>query len=104
MSLNCPRFNKCEAPLCPIDPDWRQRRMLKNERVCHYLTEVTKPAAFDRYIHRRDADLYLKASEEIASMREAFPMLDKRLEKSSRLRSRIPTEQLELDFDGDNHS
>lgn len=104
MSLNCPRFNKCEAPLCPIDPDWRQRRMLKNERVCHYLTEVTKPGAFDRYIHRRDADLYLKASEEIASMREAFPMLDKRLEKSSRLRSRIPTEQLELDFDGDNHS
>ena len=78
--------------------------MLKNERVCHYLTEVTKPGAFDRYIHRRDADLYLKASEEIASLREAFPMLDKRLEKSSRLRSRIPTEQLELDFDGDNDS
>ena len=104
MSLNCPRFNKCEAPLCPIDPDWRQRRMLKNERVCHYLTEVTKPGAFDRYIHRRDADLYLKASEEIASMQEAFPVLDKRLEKSSRLRSRIPTVQLELNFDDDNHS
>ena len=78
--------------------------MLKNERVCHYLTEVTKPGAFDRYIHRPDADLYLKASEEIAAMREAFPVLDKRLEKSSRLRSRIPTVQLELDFDGDNHS
>lgn len=104
MSLNCPRFNKCDAPLCPIDPEWRQRRMLKNERVCHYLTEVTKPGAFDRYIHRRDADLYLKASEEIASMQEAFPVLDKRLEKSSRLRSRIPTVQLELNFDDDNHS
>lgn len=78
--------------------------MLKNERVCHYLTEVTKPGAFDRYIHRPDADLYLKASEEIGSMREAFPMLDKRLEKSSRSRSRIPTVQLELDFDGDNYS
>ena len=99
MNLKCPRFNKCEANLCPIDPDWRKRTMLKNERVCHYLTEVTKPGAFDRYIQRRDADLYLKASEEIAAMREAFPVLDKRLEKSSRLRSRIPTVQLELDFD-----
>ena len=96
----CPRFNYCSAPLCPIDPDWRKRTMLKNERVCHYLTEVTKDGAFDRYIHRRDADLYLKASQEIGSMREAFPVLGKRLEKSTRLKSRIPTVQ--LDFDGDN--
>ena len=104
MNLKCPRFNKCDAPLCPIDPEWRKRTMLKNERVCHYLTEVTKDGAFDRYIHRPDADLYLKASEQITAMREAFPVLDKRLEKSSRLRSRIPTVQLELDFDGNNHS
>ena len=104
MNLKCPRFNKCEANLFPIDPEWRKRTMLKNERVCHYLTEVTKPGAFHRYIHRPDADLYLKASREIASMREDFPLLDKRLEKSSRSRSRIPTEQLELRFDGDNRS
>jgi len=78
--------------------------MCKDDRVCHYLSEAVKNGAFDRYIHRPDADLYLKASEEIASMREAFPVLDKRLEKSSRLRSRIPTVQLELDFDGDNDS
>ena len=104
MSLKCPRFNKCDAPLCPIDPEWRKRKMLKNERVCHYLTEVTKEGAFVRYIYRPDADLYHKASEEIVAMREAFPVLDKRLEKSSRFGSRIPTAQFELDVDGDNHS
>ena len=100
----CPRFDYCSAALCPIDPDWRKRKMCKDDRVCHYLSEVAKDGAFDRYIYRPDADLYLKASEEIASMRKAFPVLDKRLEKSSRLKSRIPTVQLELDFDGDNDS
>lgn len=102
--IECPRFEYCRAAICPIDTDWKKRRMLKDDCVCHYLTEVTKDGAFDRYIHRPDADLYLKASEEIAAMRDAFPVLDKRLEKSSRLGSRIPTVQLELDFDGNNHS
>ena len=100
----CPRFDYCSAALCPIDPDWRIRKMCKDDRVCHYLTEVVKDGAFDRYIYRPDADLFIKASEEIAAMREAFPVLDKRLAKSSRLRSRIPTVQLGWDFVDDNYS
>jgi len=78
--------------------------MLKNERVCHYLSEASKPEAHERYRNRPDGYLYDHASSQMKEMREAFPVLDKRLEKSSRLRSRIPTVQLELDFDDDNHS
>jgi hypothetical protein len=97
--MKCPRFNHCSAPLCPIDPVWRKRAMLKNERVCHYLTEVCKAAAFDRYINRPDAHIYLKASEELEAMRHHSSELRRRLDKSSTLGSRIPTVRLTLDFD-----
>jgi hypothetical protein len=38
----CPRFEACSAPICPLDDDWKLRRMLKRERTCHYLREVSK--------------------------------------------------------------
>ncbi len=41
----CPKFEKCSAPICPLDPDWRLRHHYKGERVCFYLTEYSKPAA-----------------------------------------------------------
>lgn len=72
--------------------------MLKDERVCHYLAEVSKPHAASRYAGRHDADIYKKAAEEMPEMRQAFAILDKRLRKSSRQNSRIPMRQLELDL------
>jgi hypothetical protein len=39
---NCPRFEACSAPICPLDSQFIRRKMLKRERVCHYLREVSK--------------------------------------------------------------
>ena len=42
MSPNtCPKFDNCSAPICPLDPEWHTRRMLRDERVCFYLLKVT---------------------------------------------------------------
>ena len=95
----CPRFEYCSAPLCPLDPLWRERTMLKNERVCHYLSEASKPEAHERYRDRPDAHLYDHASSQMKEMREQFPELDKRLDRSSKTRSKLPMVQLELDLD-----
>jgi hypothetical protein len=32
----CDRFEKCAAPLCPLD-DWTSRVYYKGESICHYL-------------------------------------------------------------------
>jgi len=40
---DCPRFDACSAPLCPLDRDLRKRSHLKNERICHYITLYSKP-------------------------------------------------------------
>ena len=44
-SANCPKFESCSAPICPLEPDWPKRSHLDGERVCFYLTEYSKPAA-----------------------------------------------------------
>ena len=41
----CPRWDKCSAPICPLDQDWEKRKHLKGERVCLWLTESVKENA-----------------------------------------------------------
>ena len=38
----CPRYDRCSAPVCPLDPDWRLRSHLKGEPVCGLLLEFSK--------------------------------------------------------------
>lgn len=42
---DCPKFDGCNAPICPLDPDWEQRRHLDGEKACFYLTEYAKSHA-----------------------------------------------------------
>jgi len=44
---NCPRWDRCSAPLCPLHSDWRRTKMLPNEPVCLYLRELAKPGGRD---------------------------------------------------------
>ena len=43
--FQCPKFQKCTAPICPIDPIWHKRKHISGDRVCFYLTEAQKPDA-----------------------------------------------------------
>ncbi|MBT7626816.1 MAG: hypothetical protein HN589_11105 [Proteobacteria bacterium] len=39
---NCPKYEKCSAPICPLDPNWEGAIHLNHERVCFYLCEAQK--------------------------------------------------------------
>lgn len=41
-STACPRFHKCSATKCPLDPDTRWRVHLPGDPVCHYLLNAMK--------------------------------------------------------------
>jgi hypothetical protein len=68
--MACPRFDRCSACICPLDPDWRLRRHLDGEPVCGMASEAVKctgKAVFDR---AGAGDLYpdiLRAIPEIIS-------------------------------------
>lgn len=40
---SCPKFDKCSAPICPLDEHWRERKHLDGEPVCLWLRELAKP-------------------------------------------------------------
>lgn len=42
---DCPRYNTCSIPICPLDADWAKRTMLSNEPTCPWLTESVKADA-----------------------------------------------------------
>ena len=41
----CPRFEKCSAPICPLDPDWQKCTLMNTDPVCYYQTEHAKTDA-----------------------------------------------------------
>ena len=47
--LDCPRFDSCNAALCPLQPDWRQVQHLPGEQVCFYARESGKVGAAERH-------------------------------------------------------
>jgi hypothetical protein len=45
--INCPRYQRCSAAICPM---WRpvlEQKMVKGERVCGVLLEYQKPRSKD---------------------------------------------------------
>jgi len=41
----CPKFESCSAPICPLDAQWRMRAHNPGDRICFYLREAVKPSA-----------------------------------------------------------
>lgn len=60
---HCPRWESCSAPVCPLDPIWRQVPHLDGERVCFYLTESAKPGGKARVGGALPGELAEKVSE-----------------------------------------
>lgn len=48
----CPRWEKCNAPICPLDAAWHQRKMQDGEPVCFFLIEAVKVDG-EANFHRR---------------------------------------------------
>jgi hypothetical protein len=38
----CPKFNQCNAPVCPLDAEWEKRKYISGDKCCVYLLEASK--------------------------------------------------------------
>jgi hypothetical protein len=66
-AVNCPRWDSCSAPICPLEPDWRKHEMRLNEKLCHHLREYAKHptrAILGGVLTARMVDLVVECYEE----------------------------------------
>ena len=59
----CPRFDKCNAPICPLDPDVLDRVHVKGDPVCHYLRLYVKNALWGLKSGSVPANLPIRVAE-----------------------------------------
>ena len=86
---DCPKFDHCSAPICPLDDDWELRSHLNGERVCYYLTEYSKEAA--RPILRRllAVEHYETIAEQHPRIIATHPLIRRQLSRSSKNNPRV---------------
>ena len=39
---DCDNFERCNAPICPLDPDWRERVYLRDEPTCMHQKDLVR--------------------------------------------------------------
>jgi len=81
---DCPKFDSCSAPICPLDPDWELRSHLDGERVCYYLTEYSKLAAKPILAGGLTAEHYQAIEQGYPKIIAAHPRIKRQLERSSK--------------------
>ena len=59
----CPRFDDCNAPICPLDPDVLDRVHIKGAPVCHYLRLYAKNGFWDLKPGSLPANLPIRVAE-----------------------------------------
>lgn len=87
--VDCPKFNKCSAPLCPLDADWGKRSMLRGERVCFYLTEAVKEGAQERFSGETAQAILSRVRQVLPQMLTHSGYLSSRLQKSKKTGSKL---------------
>lgn len=87
--ISCPKWEKCSAPLCPLDPDLFKRWMLPNESVCHYLAEAVKDGAEAVFAMRGREHLFTVVSALIEPMSARWGIVRSRLAKARKQGSRM---------------
>ena len=79
----CPRFDQCSAPICPIDLDWRKRAHRKGEPVCAYLRRYAKDPLWGQKQGTVPTELWLKVVEVYPQVIERYGPLKLVLKRSS---------------------
>ncbi len=59
----CPRFDGCNAPICPLDPDVLDRVHVNGNPVCHYLRLYVKNALWGLKPGSVPANLPIRVAE-----------------------------------------
>ena len=79
---DCPKFESCSAPICPLEEDWELRTHLNGERVCHYLTMLQKTTVKPVFWGGQSGELYKVIAEQHPRIIALHPLIKQQLMRS----------------------
>ena len=88
----CPKWEKCNAPICPLDPEWEKRSMLGEDPTCFYLSESVKPNAEAVFQERGLGELFKVITESAPAIISLWSRIRHNLERAKTTGSRMTKE------------
>ena len=91
MMKECPHWERCSAPVCPLDPDWGNRRVLNDDPTCYYLLESVKANAEARFKRLGWDKFYQMMVSTAPALSSRWGRIKRRLEDARKSGSRMGT-------------
>ena len=92
---DCPKWNSCNAPICPLDTRVLQRTYLRAEAICFYMHEYVKPNSYERFKVSHRGEIYEAISDVLKEVLSTHGYVRRRLERASSTPSRMVTASTE---------
>lgn len=86
---SCPKFYTCNAPICPLDDDWRKRVNLVEDSTCYYLIESVKDGAKTHFERALLGEFYQLIVGVRGDISKHFKRIEKKLEAAAKTPSRM---------------
>jgi hypothetical protein len=87
--VNCPRWDKCSAAICPLEADWETRKHLDGDRVCFWMTETVKPDAKANFDLAAQGEMIILIQTLIPSICARWHPIKNALERASKSGSKL---------------
>jgi hypothetical protein len=78
---DCPKFQTCNAAVCPLDPAWPRTYMRWKEPVCPYALASGKAGAAERFA---GDPVFAAVLEVLPEIRKKFLPIDRAVEKAAK--------------------
>ncbi len=85
----CPKWARCNAPVCPLDSGWRKITLNREDSTCFYLSESVKHDAEAIFRERGLGDLFEVMSRLTPTIRARHRRIDAALMRASKSGSRM---------------
>lgn len=86
---DCPRWDRCCAPICPLHDEWARCSMQSKDPVCFYLSEYVKDGAETRFQEAGLNHIHRRIGEVLPDMLDAHGRIRRALERSAETGARM---------------
>ena len=86
---DCPKFQSCNAPVCPIHPAWVRRLNRKEASTCFYLCESVKHGSHALFQGAGLEEVYKVVYQATPVIVERHPRIRRALDRAKQTGSRM---------------